>query len=232
MLQSGYSPMNCNSPFTRNSGFQNVSCPGPRSRRFKFLPRNQLRPGAALVAMSLLAACTTSNIDQGLQPTASVSSQATQVSPPEQIEAATQQQASNQVALLPIDREPVQKVKPSPGVTFLPVVGPPQFAVTRLASAVKSEAGENAVTIIPNGQSGASYQIKGYFSALDDGSGTILVFIWDILDASNKTLHRISGEERTTSRKSDPWSAVDAGMIDNIVARTMKNLRGWMDTRA
>ncbi|MCF6322196.1 MAG: hypothetical protein L3J32_10580 [Rhizobiaceae bacterium] len=123
-------------------------------------------------------------------------------------------------------------VAPSPGVIFLPVLGPPQSAVTKLSSAVKSSARTNAVTIIPNGQSGATYQVKGYFSALDDGSGTRFIFIWDVLDGRGKNIYRISGEERTTARSADPWAAIDGNMINSVVERTMKNLRGWMSTRA
>jgi len=121
---------------------------------------------------------------------------------------------------------------PSPGVTFLPVVGPPQSAVTRLSAAVKNSARTNGVTIIANGQSGATYQVKGYFSALDDGSGTRFIFIWDVLDGRGKNIYRISGEERTVSRGADPWSAIDANVINSVVERTMQNLRGWMATRA
>ncbi|MCP4184467.1 MAG: hypothetical protein GY761_14330 [Hyphomicrobiales bacterium] len=179
---------------------------------------------AVFIAMMLLSSCTSSNLNDGLRPSRDVGNVNSQNN------STPLQEANNRFALIPNDSALVQTQKPSPGVAFLPVVGPPQFAVSSLSSAVRKSARNNAITIISNGQPGASYQVKGYFSALDDGSGTILVFIWDILDRSGKTLHRISGEERTGSRKTDPWAAIDTQMIDRVVARTMLNLRQWINT--
>ncbi len=186
-----------------------------------------------LAAFGFFTACTSSNLNDGLRPTATIGNQ-TQPQPVE-----LRQEPSNSTALAPIDA-PVQNqsaqqtasLAPSPGVAFLPVLGPPQSAVTRLSSAVVRSARANSITIIPNGQPGAKYQVKGYFSALDDGSGTRLIYIWDILDKSGRNIHRISGEERTTSRNADPWSAIDANVINTVVERTMQNFQGWLSTRA
>ena len=194
--------------------------------RIKMIVASSLLPiGAIVMAASLLISCTSNNLGDGLRPATGLGNESAPQS-------SADQNASSQVALLPIDGGANDTLRPSPGVIFLPVVGPPQIAVTDLSSAIKSSAMANKITIIPAGQAGATYQVKGYFSALDDGSGTILVFIWDILDTSGKAVHRISGEERTGLRKSDPWSAVNSSMINNIVARTMQNFRNWMNTRS
>ena len=179
-----------------------------------------------LIVMMLLSSCTSSSLNDGVRPSRTVGNVDSQNN------ATPQQDANNQFALVPNDNSLAQQQKPSPGIAFLPVVGPPKFAVSSLSSAVRRSARNNAITIVSNGQSGASYQVKGYFSALDDGSGTILVFIWDILDRSGKTLHRISGEERTAARKTDPWAAIDNAMIDRVVGQTMQNLRKWVDKSA
>ena len=179
---------------------------------------------AIFIAMMLLSSCTSSNLNDGLRPSRTVGNVNSQNN------STSLQDTNNKFALIPNDNALVQRQKPSPGIAFLPVVGPPQFAVSSLSSAVRKSAKNNAITIISNGQPGASFQVKGYFSALDDGSGTILVFIWDILDRSDKTLHRISGEERTGRRKTDPWAAIDTQMIDRVVARTMQNLRQWINS--
>jgi len=176
-----------------------------------------------ICAMMVLSSCTSSNLNDGLRPTNSVGDVNSQNN-------STQQEANNQFALIPNNNSQAQQQRPSPGIAFLPVVGPPQFAVSSLSSAIRRSANSNAITIISDGQPGASYQVKGYFSALDDGSGTILVYIWDILDRGGKTLHRISGEERTGARKTDPWAAIDNRLIDRVVGRTMQNLRQWINT--
>jgi hypothetical protein len=187
----------------------------------RFWGAGLLRYAAVLAGIIILSSCTTSSIGDGLRPSS------TPANPNSQNEA-----PSSAIGLAPIENARSGDIAPSPGVVFLPVLGPPQGAVTQLTSAVKRSAKSNSITIIPSSGSGAKYQIKGYFSALDDGSGTRLIFIWDILDRSGKNIHRISGEERTSKRKSDPWTAIDSDMIDIIVERTMQNLRGWMSARA
>lgn len=192
-----------------------------------------IRNISILAAFGFITACTSSNLNDGLRPNATVGNQ-TQPQPVE-----LRQEPSNSAALAPIDApaqnqatQQTASLAPSPGVAFLPVLGPPQSAVSRLSSAVVRSARANSITIIPNGQPGAKYQVKGYFSALDDGSGTRLIYIWDILDQSGRNIHRISGEERTNSRNADPWTAVDANVINAVVERTMQNFQGWLSTRA
>lgn len=183
-------------------------------------------PAGALAVLLFLSACTTGSISDDLRPSATIGNQNQQTFP--------QQAPDSSVALAPVDDPLGQNnpgFAPTPGVAFLPVLGPPQSAISRLSAAVKNSARGNGVTIIPNGQTGAQYQVKGYFSALDDGTGTRLIFIWDVLDQNGRNVHRISGEERTSSRNANPWSAIDSSMIGAIVERTMQNLRGWISTR-
>lgn len=184
--------------------------------------------GIALLFLTLVSACTTSNVNDGLRPTASIGNQNQQPQNQQPLAQPNQPPANTLSLAAPTD----SALSPSPGVTFLPVLGPPQSAISQLSSSIRNSAQGNSVTIIPKGQTGATYQVKGYFSALDDGTGTRLIFIWDVLDRNGRKIHRISGEERTSSRNANPWSAIDSGMITNIVERTMQNLRGWMSTRA
>ncbi len=193
----------------------------PIVRLFKFAP--------ALLIFASVSACTTGSVSDGLRPTATVGAQPapTQIQP--------QQAPDNSLALASPEQQVPDfgaNLPPSPGVTFLPVIGPPQSAISRLSSSIRNSAKNNGVTIIPNGQTGAEYQVKGYFSALDDGTGTRLIFIWDVLDRNGRNIHRISGEERTGTQNANPWSAITPGMITNIVERTMQNLYGWLNTRA
>ena len=72
---------------------------------------------------------------------------------------------NQQVAALP-------RVAP---VAFLPVTGAPQTVVSRLASAMRSAARDESVPVVVSIQQGAQYQVKGYFSALGDKTGSTLV---------------------------------------------------------
>ncbi len=185
----------------------------------------------SILVLAMLAACNTETVTQDIRPAVTVGDSMAATDPAAQPGEPTQ--SANALAPAQTAAPAASAgLAPSDAVTFLPVVGPPQSAVNRLSAAVRNSARTNALTIVPNDQPGARYQVKGYFSALDDGSGTRFVFIWDILDAQGRNLHRISGEERTTKRGADPWAVIDQTVIDRMVSRTMISLRGWMESRA
>jgi hypothetical protein len=116
-------------------------------------------------------------------------------------------------------------------VSFLPVTGAPQSAVTSLANSMRQAAQREKVPVVVSLEQGAKYQVKGYFSALNDGNGTILVYVWDILDQSGVRVHRISGQERGSGSTGDPWSGMSADIYSRVAETTMSSLRIWMSTR-
>ena len=209
----------------------------------------------AFTAMLLVQACTTDNVASGVQPKKRVASQTQSQTPTAPISPAANNPQiatpnapgtaptpnSNALAATQVPPPPstaiddgaqqTASLSPTASVSFLPVLGPPQSAVSKLSSAIKSSAQTNSVTLVSGAQRGAKYQVKGYFSALDDGSGTRFIYIWDVLNAQGNKIHRISGEERTSTRSSDPWQSVGKEMINKVVERTMQDLRGWMNTR-
>ncbi|MBL4727638.1 MAG: hypothetical protein JKY83_13435 [Rhizobiaceae bacterium] len=118
-----------------------------------------------------------------------------------------------------------------PGITFLPVTGAPQRSVADLSTSLASAANSNGIRLIPSNIEGATYRMKGYFSALDDGKGTLLVYVWDVLDESGSRLHRISGQQHTNKKSSDPWASVSTNEIDRVASDTMARLRLWLASR-
>jgi len=113
----------------------------------------------------------------------------------------------------------------------LPVSNAPQSAVSSLSSSIRSAATQNQVKIVNSIQDGATYQVKGYFSALEDGAGTLLVYVWDVLDKNNKRVYRISGQERTNKKSADPWAAVNDQMISKVANNSLAQLKSWLSTR-
>ena len=207
----------------------------------------------AVAALLLMQACTTDNVASGIQPNNRVAAQSQPQAAPLPTTTNNAQTAtpaapatvptpnSNALAAQQVpppnpaideSNQQTASLAPTAGVSFLPVLGPPQAAVSKLSSAIKHSAQSNSVTLLSGAQRGAIYQVKGYFSALDDGSGTRFIYIWDVLNAQGKKVHRISGEERTGKRSSDPWQSVGSDMINKVVERTMQDLRGWMNSRA
>lgn len=117
-------------------------------------------------------------------------------------------------------------------VAFLPVTGAPQSAVSSLANSMRASAKTESVPVVVSVEQGARYQIKGYFSALNDGTGTILVYVWDVLDQNGARVHRISGQERGSSSPGDPWAGITPSILERVAGITMNSLRTWMSTRS
>ncbi len=129
--------------------------------------------------------------------------------------------AGQQVASLPTGK----------AIAFLPVSNAPQSAVTNLAKSIRNAASNDGVPVVASIQEGAQYQVKGYFSALEDGSGTLLVYVWDVLDQNNKRVYRINGQEQSSSNSADPWSSVTPDMLDRVAQSTISQLKSWLASR-
>jgi len=122
----------------------------------------------------------------------------------------------------------VAALPPGKAIAFLPVSNAPQSAVTTLARSIRNSAANRGVPVVASVQQGAQYQVKGYFSALEDGSGTLLVYVWDVLDRNNRRVYRINGQEQSPSNSADPWSSVTPEMLDRVADNTVTQLRSWL----
>lgn len=182
------------------------------------------------VIMTLLAACNSGSLTEGLesarpnQPMASVGNPGTAQQQPQSLPQA--QPATGQA-----DGQMASVAGTTRAVAFLPVSNAPQGAVTNLASSIRQAASNNGIQLVASVESGAEYQVKGYFSALEDGGGTLLVYVWDVLDRNNKRVYRINGQEQSNAKAADPWSAVTPEMMDRVARSTLSQLRTWLASR-
>lgn len=111
---------------------------------------------------------------------------------------------------------------------ILPVAGVPAETLRKLTEGIREEASKRALVIVPEGDPSASYQIKGYLSAVGGPSGAIMVYVWDILDANGTRLHRISGQEPSTGGVPDPWGGISDATLRLVARRTVDGLRAWV----
>ena len=195
---------------------------------------------------SLLAACTqnTSNIDTALQPQAA-QPQAVQTAQtttenalaadgsqtPAQTVTEAQLQGTGSEVADAASQTQTAALDTSNALTFLPVEGAPQTAITSLSKSIRTSAQQYGLTVLPATQTGAKYQVKGYFSALNDGSSTLLVYVWDVLDQTGKRVHRINGQERSGSSNSNPWLAIEDEELSRVADRTTARLKSWVDQK-
>lgn len=211
----------------------------------------------SIFLLSIMAACTSANIEQDLTPQPVVSQPApvatvnqtdpnaltaqTTQTPGQSVTEAQLQQQSNQVQTTgladagtpsPIATQQVASLDTSKAITFLPFEGAPQSKASSLTSLLNSSAQSNGLAILPPTRTGAKYRVKGYFSALNDGNGTLLVYVWDVVDGTGKRLHRINGRERSGTSKTDPWQAISDAEIERVAKDTTSRLKTWVDKQS
>lgn len=192
------------------------------------------RAAAFLIGLIFLASCTssgqvnetlasnsnTTQTDQSNDPISENALAASETATPAETVTNAQTQQGTQVAAFDTKN----------AMTFLPVQGAPQTKVTLLSKSLKRSAETQGLTVLPASQQGAAYKVKGYFSALNDGSGTLLIYIWDIMDSSGNRIHRINGQERTSTSKSDPWQAITDSELARVADATAQRLKSWVET--
>lgn len=110
-------------------------------------------------------------------------------------------------------------------VQFLPVVGAPPNTVASLSKALSDSAAANGIAIAPSEGPAAPLRLKGYLSALDEGSRTVVVYVWDVVDPAGNRVSRIQGQERIAGTAADPWSNVGDAALQAIASRTMAEIR-------
>ena len=216
----------------------------------------------SILVLSVMTACTSATVEQDLAPQPLISqttsetqtTEATQqanalaspttTTPSQNVtESQLQQQTATQVQstgladpgtniTAPSPTQQVASLDTSKAMTFLPFEGAPQTKTASLTRLLNTSAQTNGLTILPTTRAGAKYKVKGYFSALNDGSGTLLVYVWDVVDASGKRLHRINGRERTGTSKTDPWQAITDTEIQRVASDTTARLKTWVDGRS
>ncbi|THK37555.1 hypothetical protein EHS39_13000 [Ensifer sp. MPMI2T] len=139
--------------------------------------------------------------------------------------AAAQQQQVNHAAL-------PAAASGSAGIRFLPIIGAPVEAVTPLSKQLGADARAQGLAIKGSADKTSEHILKGYFSALNDGGKTTVVYVWDILDGSGNRLHRIQGQDTVASTAAEPWSAVPPETMQAIATKTIKAYLDWRRSTA
>ncbi|MCA1404756.1 hypothetical protein I6F26_09850 [Ensifer sp. IC3342] len=120
----------------------------------------------------------------------------------------------------------------SGGIRFLPIIGAPVEAVTPLSKQLGADARAQGLAIKGSADNTSEHILKGYFSALNDGGKTTVVYVWDILDGGGNRLHRIQGQDTVASTAAEPWSAVPPETMQAIATKTIKAYLDWRRSTA
>lgn len=169
----------------------------------------------------LLVACTTSDV---LEPSAMSSN------PPTTASTTPSPIAPSDTTATPGGGEAVAAINSSAKIQFAPIVGSTVEAVTPLTERLAAKAKERGIGLARSDEPGASYVLKGYLSAITEGSETTVIYVWDVLDTSGNRLHRIQGQQKVAG-KGEGWAAVPGSTMQTIADTTVDQLALWLGGR-
>ncbi len=112
-------------------------------------------------------------------------------------------------------------------IRFLPIIGAPVEVVTPLSKQLGAEARSHGLTIKAASDTSSQHILKGYFSALNDGGKTTVVYVWDVLDGTGNRLHRIQGQDTVNATAADLWSVVPPQTMQAIATKTISAYLDW-----
>lgn len=146
--------------------------------------------------------------------------------PQPQQQAADDQQPEQQQASLP----PAAAATGGNSIRFLPIIGAPVQAVTPLSRQLGADARSLGLTIKSSSDASASYILKGYLSAFEDGPQISVTYVWDVLDSAGNRVHRIQGSESAPLTRGDPWAAIPPAVMQKIATKTMSEFNSWRNS--
>lgn len=138
----------------------------------------------SLLATAALAACNTSDV---LQPTGATPLPAATTPNP-----LTPPAAGGQAAPAQLSAEATAAIARI-RLQIAPIVGATVEAAAPLTERLNLRARERAIQLAGSTDSNATHVLKGYFSLLNEGKDTTVIYVWDLYDPSGNRLHRING---------------------------------------
>ncbi len=138
------------------------------------------------------------------------------------------------VALAACAKEPTPTVAiadippPAQTLAFLDITNTPSEQLTVLSHALAEEARSREITLVKSDDPTADYRVQGYLSAVSGASGTILVYVFDVLDPAGMRVYRVSGQEISTHTAPDPWVGVSEATIQLAAQRVIDSIYAWL----
>jgi hypothetical protein len=114
---------------------------------------------------------------------------------------------------------------PNVPVTILAIDGIPETINGPMLDALSSAAIKRGLALV-EADDKPRFQIKGYFSAAPGDSGTVVSYVWEVLDTSNTQSERVEGNATTPRRAEDSWSVLDSSTQTALAERSMNDLAG------
>lgn len=119
-------------------------------------------------------------------------------------------------------------VAASARIEFAPVIGADSARLQPLSARLAARAAQRGIALVDAGGA-PTHVMKGYFSAFTDNRETVVIYVWDVLDAAGNRVNRIQGQQKVpVAQGPGGWSAVTPAIMEAIADRTIDDLAVWL----
>ncbi len=121
----------------------------------------------------------------------------------------------------------------SPTIAFESIDGAPDAVFRKLVRKLNEEAEKRQVPVVTR-EGFAPYRIRGYVALGIEKKRkrTLLSWVWDVYDASERRAVRLTGEEVGKAAGRDAWAAVDDEMLSRIAGNGIEQLAAYLHSPA
>lgn len=126
-------------------------------------------------------------------------------------------------------------MRPAAGstVAFESVDGPPAHVFRKYVEKLSEEAEARKVPMVSR-ETAAPYRIRGYLALGIEKKKkrTVITWVWDVYDSSERRTFRISGEEIAGPAGRDPWASANDEALTRVARAGMERLAAYFETGA
>lgn len=188
--------------------------------------------GYAMLVCAVLGACTSTQ--EVLDPTAIAATEGTSQETGAEGQAAAAASGNGSVPSSPPQgprpaaEDQIAAVRAKARLQFAPIVGPSVEAATALSERLAGRARERGMRLAGSADASATHMLKGYFSTLDEGGRTTVIYVWDVYDPAGTRLHRLNGQQEAPKSKAQGWAAVTPSTMEGIANSTIDQFDAWL----
>lgn len=114
-----------------------------------------------------------------------------------------------------------------PTVAFESIDGPPEPVFQRLVQNLSDEAQVRQVAVVSRAEA-AQYRVRAYVATQTQGSRATVSWVWDVYDADQRRVLRLSGEEPASAGGAGTWAVADEQIIRRIANTGMDRLIAYL----
>ncbi|MDC7789145.1 hypothetical protein PQJ75_28285 [Rhodoplanes sp. TEM] len=115
----------------------------------------------------------------------------------------------------------------TPTVAFESIDGPPESVFNHMVQSLTSEAQARQLAVVSR-QTPAHYRVRVYTATIVAPKKSVVSWVWDVYDADQRRVFRLSGEEPVSGAGSTTWAAADEQVIRRMASSGMERLAGFM----